>query len=61
MPDYMEALISQKGLPQVLRDLRNAVIELAERCEDGTDTGSLWMLEGDLLTAVYEVEEDGWK
>ena len=54
MPDYMEALISQKGLPKILDDLRVVVIELATNSGDER----LWLLEQDLLIAANELRED---
>jgi hypothetical protein len=58
MPDYMEALISQLGLPRVLRDLRNSVEQIANNQTDKDKAAKYWWLEEDLSCAILDFPEE---
>lgn len=57
MPDYMEALISQKGLSQIIKDLRAVVLDMAEEQEN---VNCLWRTEIDLEVMYTDLVEHGW-
>lgn len=57
MPDYMEALISQKGLSQVIHDLHIVVADMAE---EQKNNNSLWRAELDLEIMHQDLKENGW-
>ena len=57
MPDYMEALISQKGLSQVIDDLHTVVKDMAE---EQKNNNSLWSTEIDLEIIYEDLKENGW-
>jgi len=57
VPDYMEALISQKGLSQVIDDLHTVVKDMAE---EQKNNNSLWSTEIDLEIIYEDLKENGW-
>lgn len=58
MPNYMEALVSQLGLPRVLRDLRNVVEQIASNQTDRDEAARYWWLEEDLSCAINDFPEE---
>ena len=59
MPDYIEALISQKGLSQVIEDLHTVVKDMADMAE-GQNSYCLWRAELDLDIMYQDLKEHGW-